>query len=169
MPVDSFKFLPRLIRLFYKANEVAPEFPIPWTALEKPLSACTVGLITTGGLYLKDQQPPFDIERERVEPEWGDPSFREIPASVRPEDIGVSHLHVNPAAVEQDFNILLPLAPVKELVAAGEVGALAEHHYSFMGYQGYPPNSKAWRTTYAPQVAASFLSQGVDCVLLTPS
>lgn len=169
MPVDSFKFLPRLIRVFYEANEVTPEFPIPWTPLEKPLSACTFGLVTSGGLYLKDVQQPFDLEREHAEPEWGDPSYRTLPVDVQQTDIGVSHLHVNTTDIEQDFNILLPLEPFKELVATGEIGGLAERHFSFMGYQGFPPNTQAWRETYGPQIAADFLAQGVDCVLLTPS
>ena len=169
MPVDSFKFLPRLIRLFYEANEITPQHPIPWTPLEKPLSACTFGLVTSGGLYLKDRQPPFDLERERAEPEWGDPSYREIPVEVQPSEIGVSHLHVNTTDIERDFNILLPIEPFQELVATGEIGGLAARHYSFMGYQGFPPSARTWQETYAPQVAAGFLAQGVNCVLLTPS
>jgi len=169
MPVDSFKFLPRLIATFYQATEVQPQPPIPWTPLSKPLAECTFGLVTSGGLYHKGVEPPFDFEREKAEPTWGDPTFRTIPKDIFQQDVGVSHLHINTKDVLEDFNILLPIHRFKELVEAGTIGGLAEQAYTFMGFQGYPPNPTAWRETYGPQVAERFKSEGVDCVLLTPA
>lgn len=169
MTVDSFKFLPRIIAALYKTSEREPQRPIPWTPLTKPLRSAKFGLITSGGLYLKEFQQPFDIEREIVEPGWGDPGFRVIPSSTRQEDIAVSHLHINTTDIEADFNILLPINRMKELVDEGRIGALAEAHYAFMGYQGYPPDSSAWESEHGPQVAHAFLNDGVDCVLLTPA
>ncbi len=169
MSVDSFKFLPRLLAAYYQASDRQPQRPIPWTPLERPLSECKLGLVTSGGIYHRGQQPPFDVERERQEPTWGDPTFRAIPADIRPEEVAVSHLHINPSDIEADFNILLPIQRFQELTTEGVIGGLAKTAYSFMGYQGFPADTRAWETTYGPQVAAMLKEEGVNCVLLTPA
>lgn len=169
MAVDSFRFLPRLIALFYRNTALEPNEGIPWTPLRRPLSACKIGLLTSAGLYHIGHQPAFDLQREREHPTWGDPTFRVIPTTIDPHEIGVSHLHYNPAAVLQDINVLLPIHRMQEMVIAGTIGALAHHHYAFMGYQGFPPDTTAWQQIYGPQVASRLLAEGVDCVLLTPT
>jgi D-proline reductase (dithiol) PrdB len=169
MTVDSFKFLPRLIANFYRDQECDAEYPVPWTPLEKPLRACKFALVTSAGLFHKGVEPPFDLERERQEPTWGDPSFRTFPVNIKREDLTVSHLHFNPQAVLQDINVLLPIHRFKELAAEGCIQGLADEAYSFMGYQGFPPDTRAWRETYAPQVAAKLKNADVDCVFLTPA
>ena len=169
MPVDSFKFLPRLIATFYQMTEREPAYPIPWTPLAKPLSECKFGLITSGGLYQKGVESPFNVEREKREPSWGDPTYRTIPVDIKQADVGVSHLHLNPVFPEEDVNVMLPLTRFQELAQAGEIGGLAVEAYSFMGFQGFPPDASAWQKTYAPEVAAKFKAAGVDCILLTPT
>jgi D-proline reductase (dithiol) PrdB len=169
MPVDSFKFLPRIIAAFYQATERKPEFPIPWTPLPGPLNELKFGLVTSGGLHHRGHEPPFDVKREIEEPTWGDPTFRTIPADIQPDEVGVSHLHLNPKDILEDFNILLPLQRFQELVAEGRIGALAQKAYSFMGFQGFPPEANEWQQRYGPQVAERFLTEGVACVLLTPA
>jgi D-proline reductase (dithiol) PrdB len=169
MPVDSFKFLPRLIAAFYQTTDRQPELPIPWTPLPRPLPDCKFGLVTSGGLYHKGIEPPFDIEREKREPRWGDPTYRTLPANVRQAEVGTSHLHLDTRDVLQDFNILLPIHRFHELVAEGHIGSLAKEAYSFMGYQGFPPDTSAWQDTYGPEVAEKFKAEGVDCALLTPA
>lgn len=171
MPVDSFKNLPRLIATFYEyqAGRMPPPEPTPFTPLTKPLSDCTFGLITSGGLYQQGIEPPFDVERERAQPDWGDPTYRTIPSDITQAEIGASHLHINTDDVLTDFNILLPITRFQELVANGRVGALAAEHFSFMGYQGFPPDASAWRDTAGPEVAARFKAANVDCALLVPA
>ena len=169
MAVDSFKFLPRLITFLYQAIERETLLPIPWTPLKKPLSESRFALITTGGLYDAGASEPFDLARERTEPTWGDPSYRPIRRDVRQENIRVSHLHINPAAPEADINVLLPINRFAELAADGTIGSVAETHYSFMGFQGYPADTTAWEETYAPEVIQRMKDEAVDCVLLTPA
>jgi D-proline reductase (dithiol) PrdB len=167
MPVDSFKYLSRLITRYYKLSRTEKELPIPWTPLDRPVSECRFGLVTSGGLYHKGHEPPFDLEREQREPTWGDPSFRTLPTDILPEELGVSHFHINQASVLSDMNILLPIQRFHELVSTGRVGGLTKHAYSFMGYQGFPADLTAWRDVYGPQVAEILISEGADCVLLT--
>ena len=52
---------------------------------------------------------------------------------------------------------------------AGRIGSLAAAQYSFMGFQGFPPDTTAWQEEYGPQVAARFKAENVDCVFLTPA
>lgn len=169
MPVDSFKFLPRIIGAYYKMTKREPEFPIPWTPLSRPLSKCKFGLITSGGLYHKGVEPPFDIEREKREPTWGDPTYRTLLTDIKQSDIGASHLHINTRWVLEDVNILLPIHRFRELVDEGRIAGLAEQAYSFMGYQGYPPDTNIWQNDHGPQVAEKLKAAEVNCVLLTPA
>ena len=168
MTVDSFKYLPRLIAAVYEMMEIRVEHLIPWTPLPRSIRECKFGLVTSGGLHSKGDSP-FDLLREKQEPTWGDPTFRRIPTDITQLDIRVSHLHVNPVFAETDFNILLPVHRFRELVEQGYIGGLADFAYSFMGYQGYPADTGAWRENYCIQVADFLRAEQVDCVLLTPS
>lgn len=165
MPVDSYKWLPRSIAAYYQGMQVPHEDPIPWTPLTKPLPACRVAAVTTAGVYMRNTDPPFDTQRERREPLWGDPTYRSIPHTARQEDIGASHLHINNDDLLADINVALPVHRLEELAARGEIGSAAPHHFSFMGFQ---MDNSAWRTRYGPEVAARLREEAVDCVLLTP-
>jgi D-proline reductase (dithiol) PrdB len=167
--VDSFKYLPRTIAYLYQTNAGEPETSIPWTPLSKPLADSTFALLTSGGLYHKGVDEPFDVAREKAEPTWGDPSFRTIPSDIEQTELGASHLHINTEFVLADMNYLLPIRHFQELEAEGMIGRLAPTHYSFMGFQGYPHDTSAWVDTYAPQVIAQLKAEEVDCVLLTPA
>jgi hypothetical protein len=125
------------------------------------------GLVTSGGLYNPDVDPPFDLERESREPTWGDPSCRTINTDIDPKKIGVSHHHINGSRVKEDMNILLPISRFKEFTDAGEIGGLSGQAYSFMGYQGFPADLTAWREVYGAQVAQKLVKDNVNCVLLT--
>ncbi len=167
MEVDSFRYLPSLIKRYYQLNRVHKELPVPFTPLPKPLNHCRFGLVTSGGLYDRRRAQPFDQEGERKNPTWGDPSFRTLPVDMNLADVGVSHLHLNHGDILADPNILLPIQRFHELVAEGCVGDLAPHAYSFMGYQGFPSDLSGWKDVYGPAVRDRLLAERVDCVLLT--
>ncbi len=166
MPVDSFKYLPGAIAGYYKNLPVQKEEPVPWTPLAKPLNECRFALVTTAGIHVKDSEPPFDADREKREPMWGDPTFRRIPRDVRQEQIGASHLHINNRDLLADINIQLPVQRFLELESEGVIGSLAPTSYSFMGYQ---MNNAEWRQQYGPEVAGLMKDEAVDCALLTPA
>ncbi|MFA5889852.1 MAG: glycine/sarcosine/betaine reductase selenoprotein B family protein [Actinomycetota bacterium] len=166
MSVDSYRFLPRSLAAFFQAAPVARPGIIPFSPLSKPLADCSVALVTTAGLHLRDEQPPFDLDRERREPAWGDPSFREIPASVRQDQIGASHLHYNTADTLEDVNCVFPIHRLHEAQRAGRIGAVAPTHYSFMGFQ-LDQHEQVER--YVPQVVQQLRRDAVDAALLTPA
>jgi D-proline reductase (dithiol) PrdB len=167
LPVDSFKWLPPMLVDQYRALELE-KAEVPWTPLSMPVEKCRFALVTTGGLYVKGKDAPFDLEREKREPTWGDPTYRIIPRDVKQEQLGAAHLHLNNDDVLLDMNICLPIQRLLELEQTGEIGSLAPSHYSFMGFQGYPANTDAWRDRYGPEVARRMKEEGVNAALLTP-
>jgi D-proline reductase (dithiol) PrdB len=166
MPIDSFRWLPGAIAAYYRGLPFQKVEPIPWTPLAKPVERCRFALVTTAGLYMKDRDPPFDLDGERRKPFWGDPTYRVIPREARRDQIGVAHLHINPADLLADMNVALPVQRILELEAAGKIGSLAPSSYSFMGYQ---PDNSEWENRYAPEVARRMKEEGVEAALLTPT
>ncbi|MDP3058470.1 MAG: hypothetical protein Q8N36_03325, partial [bacterium] len=62
----------------------------PQAILSKPLSDCTVALVTTGGLY-GTWQEPFAIKTGQDV----DETYRVIPRSVEVDELSIGHLHYN--------------------------------------------------------------------------
>ncbi len=166
MPVDSFKYLPRSFREGYERLDFQADAPV-WTPLEVPIEEATVALLTSAGLYLEGEQEPFDVEREKQNPTWGDPTYRVIPRDVRQSQIGASHLHLNTRDFLQDFNIALPISRFAELETEGRIGKLADEHYSFMGFQAAELSD--WRNDVAPEVARRLKDAGVHALVLAPA
>ena len=166
MTVDSWKFLPRMMRPVFENLPAIAEPPV-WAPLPRSLRRCTIALMSSAGVYLKDSQPPFDVEREKLEPTWGDPSYRIIPSDVRQEQVGCTHLHLSNAGALEDVNVVFPIRAFSQLVNEGAIGALADEHYSFMGYQ--QAGSESWRTNQGPELAARLKEHAVDILLLAPA
>jgi D-proline reductase (dithiol) PrdB len=166
MAVDSYKYLPRSMRVMYESVPAIAEPPV-WTPLPKPLHLCKVALLTSAGIYLKDSQPPFGEEREKREPTWGDPTYRVIPGTVRQDQVACSHLHINHQDLLEDVDVILPIRAFTQLASEGTIGSLADEHYSVMGYQDR--RLKDWRETQGPEIAARLQEQAVDVLLLAPA
>ena len=168
MEVDSFRFLPRSFRPFYE-NPVLPEGepagPV-WAPFAKRLADSRLALITSAGLHLRSQ-PPFDLERERREPEWGDPSWRAIPASSQPGELAVAHHHISDTDILADPEIALPMRGLAAMVRAGIVGSATATHISVMGFQ--EAGLRGWRATTAPEIGALLRAEGADGVILAPA
>lgn len=164
--VDSWRFLPpRLAKLLRARIDASPVVTdIPFAPLRTPLARARIALLSTAGISVPPD-PPFDMETERVNPLWGDPSWRAIPAATRKGGVEINHLHIDTGYALRDLNVALPLERLGELVAAGEVGAVAPTHYSLMGYQLDQSEQLA---TSAPAIAARMREEGVDGALLAP-
>ena len=167
MVVDSFKFLPRSFRPLYEGRGPFPgeEAPV-WAPFEKRLAQSRIALLTSAGIYLKRSQPPFDLEREKTSPEWGDPSWRAIPASTQPADIGVAHLHINDEDLLADPEVALPMRLLDRLASEGVIGSTVVEHLSVMGYQDRTLGD--WQSKTAPEVVAHLQGQGADGLILAP-
>ena len=163
MIVDSYRFLPRSFAPMYASVQPAPGDTDPvWAPFESRLADASIALLTSAGLHIDE---PFDLDRERQEPTWGDPAYRFIPHDLdRP--LGMSHLHVNNADVLADHNIALPVDVLDVLVADGRVGRAAPTHVSVMGYQA--AGLEAWRHETAPAVIDLLRAQETSGVVLAP-
>lgn len=128
---------------------------IPWTAFEKPLNKACIGLVTTGGVHLRQDRPFAGID---------DVSYREIPGTAQAAEMTASHPFFEPTDLEQDIDAILPVTRLRELRDLGAIGSVAPWHFSFMGVVPH------WKRLEAPaaEVAEALGRSGVDAVILTP-
>jgi D-proline reductase (dithiol) PrdB len=128
---------------------------IPWTPLRKPLSDCTVALISTGGVHLRSDHP-FNLN--------SDSTFRVIPKDAQPGDLAISHQAYDRTDALRDINLVFPIERLRELEAEHVIGRLAEDHYGF-GLMG----SAAQLMPAIKEVARRISASGVDLALLVPA
>jgi len=138
-----------------------------WAEMEVSLDRARVGLLSSAGIFLADAQEPFDVERERREPTWGDPTLRMIPDGVAQSQINATHLHINTADLVTDLNVALPIHRLDELVADGLIGEAAPEHFSVMGFQ--EEGADVWRTVTGPDIAARCHAADIDALILAPA
>ena len=164
--VDSYRFLDGISKRAMRrwATLGAPS-EIPWTPLAKPLSQCTVAIVSSAGIALKTQ-PPFDREIEDQDPWFSDPSFRVLPRTATAQDVRVCHLHINPSFAAQDLNCVMPIERLNELEGLGEISRSAPSHYSYMGYTLRP---ETLLRDSVPAIIRRLREEQVDVVLLVPA
>jgi hypothetical protein len=132
----------------------------PWTPAVTPLGRSRLALVTTGGVYRRDMDAPFDGAALD-----GDASYREIPRGTDLSTLAVVHPHFNHAVALADMNTIFPLDRLEELVAAGVLGDLAPTHFATMGYA---PRAADVAELSAPAIAARMRAEGVDVALIVP-
>ena len=174
MPIDIEKFKPAYEKWVkeslpdYQAGnmkEIIKKYPfiisdgIPWTPYKGQASDQTFALVTSGGLYLKEHQPPFDTVSIH-----GDTSFREIPKTVLQEDLAIAHSHYDHSLAEQDINIIFPIHRLIEMEKKNIIGKVAETHYSF----SYVNDVVTLVTGTIPEFLSRIRAEGVDVLLLVP-
>jgi hypothetical protein len=168
MIVDSYRFLPRTFRPYYEGRGPYPgEEAAVWAPFEKRLAASRIALLTSAGLYVKGEQLPFDLEREQSDPDWGDPSWRSIPAAAEPAALGLAHLHINEDDVLADPEIALPSRLLQQLAGEGVVGSVTDEHVSVMGYQ--ERSLATWRDQTVREVIDRLRELGTDGLVLAPA
>ena len=133
------------------------EQPSPRNRLQRPLERSRVALVATAGAHLPEQ-PPFDLGPS------GDSSCRELPADAH--DIRFSHVGYDTRRAHEDPDVVFPLSLLRRLAAEGEIGELAPHAFSFMGYI---PEPEPLLRQSGPEVARKLLEDAGDLVLLVPS
>jgi len=156
-------FLTRILSAGIPAEPTHP--PIPWAPVGKPLAESKVALLSTAGISMKGDTP-FDMDFERKNPTRGDPGWRALRSDATAASVEANHLHIDTGYILRDLNVALPLDRLRELVAAGELGAVAATHYSTMGYQGNDRTSQVQQS--APEIVARMKREEVDLALLAP-
>ena len=80
-------------------------------------------------------------------------------------DLVMTHVAVefDRSAWQQDLNVIIPLDRLDEMAQAGEIGSVADEHYSFMGAADPVTMEKSAR-----KVAGKMKQEGVNTVFLIP-
>jgi D-proline reductase (dithiol) PrdB len=127
----------------------------PWVR-GPALSNRRVAIVSTAGLHKRGERP-FGA---------GAMDYRVIPGGANANDLVMSHMSVNfdRSGFQQDWNVAFPLDRLRELVAEGVVGSVADYHYSFMGAVSPVTNYEA----RAGELAGHLKADKVDAVLLSP-
>jgi len=135
-------------------ERTAPFEQTPWVEAPNLLEA-RIAIITTAAIHRADDRPFTGHE--------GD--FRIIPGDVDYRDLAMTHSSINfdRSAYQQDVNVCFPLDHMRTLAESGEIGSVADWHYSFMGStvpQRMEPAAK--------EVSKLLLGDKVNLVLLIP-
>jgi D-proline reductase (dithiol) PrdB len=132
-----------------------PEFATrPWVGGPE-LSRRRVAIVSSAGLVRRGETP----FRGR------DPDYRMVPSDTKAQDLLISHISINfdRTGFQEDRNVIFPLDRLNELAAEGEIGSVAEIHFSFMG-----ATDPVQMEPYARELAGRLKSDQVDAVILTP-
>jgi D-proline reductase (dithiol) PrdB len=136
-------------------NLPMPDFgPAPWVPGPE-LSKARVAIVSTAGLH-RSSDPKFA---------GGSGDYRLLPADLDESDLVQSHVSVNfdRTGFQQDVGVVFPLEHLKEMAQSGEIGSVAQWHYSFMG-----ATDPTRMVETAPQVARLLKEDGVSAVILVP-
>ncbi len=152
---------PSLSKRFVDSYHPWESDDIPWAPVAKSLSESTVALVTTAGVHHRNQRP-FDMNDKN-----GDPTYRIIDGAEPLSSLMITHDYYDHSDADRDINIVFPLERLKEMESSGDIGALARHHFSFMGHID-GPHVFTLVEEKGPEVAAGLATAGVDVVLLTP-
>src|SRR5258706_13174321 len=132
-----------------------PDYGVTPYVSGPPLNQRRVAIVTTAGLHVLGDRP-FEV---------GSADYRVIPGDAPASGVVMSHISVNydRSGFQEDINVVFPLARLRELQTAGEIGSISDFHYSFMGAsQGHTLETKA------RDLSALMKRDRVDAVLLTP-
>ncbi len=138
------------------------ELEIPWTPVKKELSNSKVGLVTTGGVHLKDQ-----VKFSMSDPD-GDPTFRRIPLGTEPPSLTITHDYYAHRDADRDFNLVMPMWRLQELRSRKVIKELHDVSYSLMGHIDGKHVERLVNET-AQTIAREFKEAMVDFVLLVPA
>jgi len=132
-----------------------PEFPDKPFVSPKPMQDRKVAIVSSAGLIQRGDRP-F---------KGGDAGYTVFTDHVEDDDIMVSHISTNFDRTVAITNIesILPRKALAEMSAAGEVGAVASTHYSFMGATD-PLNMESEAVSLAQWLKAD----GVNTAVLLP-
>lgn len=136
--------------------------PVPWAEMRTSLDTARVGLVVTACMTDRGD-PPFEAEQPD-----NDPSIRIVRSESDPALLvntfpGQAFDH---AGLEADANLLVPLDRLREMVAAGEIGAITPRTVSICGHL---PKPRRLIESTAPEIARMFVEDGADVVVLVPA
>lgn len=135
---------------------------IPYTPNDKPLHEMKIGIVSTAGAHLKDQEP-FSEDQTT-----GDLTYRMIPGDAQSSDFSVTHAapkeEYDTNEPKKDINTIFPIDRLRELADAGYIGGIADHHFSMMGFS---MRLKRLNEETIPEVVKKVVRSKADGIILT--
>ena len=132
----------------------------PWTPMTKALSHCTVAMLVSGGIS-HCATAPFNPDARN------DHRVAAIDPSVASDEYQIHDSYYDHTHADRDLNCLLPVDRLRELAQAGEIGAVAQPHWS--GFMGRIYNRSKIIDESAPAFAENLVADGVDLLIAIPA
>ena len=136
---------------FDKHYRYAHHVDVPFAPLPRPLTECTLGIVTTASTYARIPLEPRKVDSAPLEPE--------------PERLYADDLSWDKAATHlDDLYSYFPIAQLREQVELGNLGRLAPNFHC-------APTAYSQRATSgddAPEILDRLRTDGVDIALLVP-
>jgi D-proline reductase (dithiol) PrdB len=132
-----------------------PDAPA-WAPIAKPLSACRVTLVGSGGIY-RHGQLAFHTR--------DDTSIRLIGSDTPVDELRTAHFAYDQTDARLDPNCVFPLDPLRALADDGVIGGLTPNGIAFMGgiY-----STRRMESETARSVVEQCRDEAPDVVLLVP-
>lgn len=132
----------------------------PFTALKKPLAACNVSILTTGGISRLDEQP-FNADARN------DLRLDAISSDTPADYFQVHDNYYDHRSVKSDVNCQFPIERVAELARDGFIGRVAPRLWS--GFMGRIYTRSLVVNEAAPAFADKLHDDQVDVLIVIPA
>ncbi len=136
-------------------NLPCPSFETTPFVSGPPLSQRRIAILSSAALVRRGD-PPFP---------FGSGECRFISADTPTHDLLISHVSINfdRAGWQRDVNVVFPIDRLREMAAAGEIGGVAQTHYTVMGSTDPAAMEEA-----VDQIAGQLRQERIDSILLSP-
>lgn len=125
----------------------------------KSLQRSRVSILVSGGIS-QCSSPPFD-------PMARNDHRVDAIASEVVDGFQIHDAYYDHSDAERDINCVFPIAPLREMLARGEIGSIASRHWS--GFMGRIYNRTKVLEETAPAFVAKLKEDGVDVLLAVPA
>jgi D-proline reductase (dithiol) PrdB len=132
----------------------------PLTPLTKPLSECTVTMLTSGGISQCAAQPFDPMSRN-------DHRLDAISNDAKTDGFQIHDSYYDHRDADADLNCQFPIDRLREMAASGEIGAVADRFWS--GFMGRIYNRTKILEESAPAFAAELVNDEVDLLIAVPA
>ena len=139
----------------WTVNETAP-----LVRLTKPLSACRVSMLTSGGVS-HCTMPGFDPEARN------DHRLDEVDREASTSDFQINDSYYDHEDAENDLNCVFPLDRLRELESEGVIGSVAPRLWS--GFMGRIYNRTKLVEESAPAFVEKLREDAVDILVAAPA
>lgn len=132
----------------------------PLTPLKKPLRACRVTILTSGGISTCTAPAWNPVARN-------DHRLDAIPAKIDSNDFQIHDAYYDHADADRDINCQFPIDRLRELERNGEIGSLAPRFWS--GFMGRIYDRSRVTEESAPAFTDALGEDEVDLLIAVPA